>query len=678
MEPSHISEALPATDGPPNLSNAGKEAVLRCAAELVAAAVLAHPADGAVDRLGGVADGTVTGCFLTIKRKGQLRGCCGFIGRSATIRGALVEACEATALRDHRLPPLSATELPHVELTVSLLHGMRRIEERGEARAGAVEVGRHGLQIAQGNSRGLLLPVVAVEHGLDADAFLRQVCLKAGLPPTAWSDDRSNLFTFESLSFGGPFDHGVLEGLRLDLPPLLTDDEARRLARGCRDNIVALVEGATPTFYFSNLPDGTVNAVALTLRLDRLEEAPRMAQLSVRPGIPLQATLLELSRMAAGMFRSEGYRADDLAGLHVDLAALYDSALHGTVAAPDLQGIDPGRRALAVVEKNRSAWVFDPAQQVDSLLELAAREAAVRRTDSATVFSFEAVCTSAPQVVATVPKPSAGKTMRPPAVAGSFYPSEADGLAKLLDGLLPASAGPKGRWSAAIVPHAGLVYSGRLAASVLAEVEIPETVIVIGPKHTRWGVEWAVAPHEKWLLPGLEVDSDPVLAEQLASSIEHLQLDAAAHAREHAIEVELPLLARLAPTSRVVGIAIGAASLTECGEFAKAMAQVLQRRSDRTLLVISSDMNHFANQNETLRLDEMALQAIVALDPEGLHAVCIRHQISMCGMLPAVIVMQTLRLMGGLTHCRRVGHTTSAEVTGDTQRVVGYAGMLLR
>ena len=89
-------------------------------------------------------------------------------------------------------------------------------------------------------------------------------------------------------------------------------------------------------------------------------------------------------------------------------------------------------------------------------------------------------------------------------------------------------------------------------------------------------------------------------------------------------------------------------------------------------------MNHFANDHENRRLDRLALDAMQTLDPQRLLSVVRQHNISMCGVLPAVIVMETLRKLGGLTTCEEVGYATSAEVSGDTRRVVGYAGSLLK
>jgi AmmeMemoRadiSam system protein B len=171
--------------------------------------------------------------------------------------------------------------------------------------------------------------------------------------------------------------------------------------------------------------------------------------------------------------------------------------------------------------------------------------------------------------------------------------------------------------------------------------------------------------------------SDPDFARTLADAIPGLKLDAAAHQREHAIEVELPLLARLAPDARVVGVALAGADWEHCQQFAKGLADAIRALPEPPLLLISSDMNHYATERETRVLDEVALQAMQRLDPEHLLDTVIEHDISMCGVIPAVIVMETLRRLGGLTQMDRVGHTTSAEVSGDTSRVVGYAGVLL-
>jgi AmmeMemoRadiSam system protein B len=297
--------------------------------------------------------------------------------------------------------------------------------------------------------------------------------------------------------------------------------------------------------------------------------------------------------------------------------------------------------------------------------------------EGATVFTLNAL-SSAPELsIVHTTRPAAGQAVRAAAVAGKFYPADLQELNDLVDRCLPNSAVQPQPWPAVMVPHAGLIYSGHIAAEALRRVRFPKTAIVIGPKHTPYGVEWAVAPHAAWSLPGCTLPADPELAKRLVQAIPGLELDAAAHAQEHAIEVELPLIARLAPQTKVVGIAIGGGDLARCRQFAAGLVVAIRALDEQPLLVISSDMNHFASDGENRRLDEIALQAIESLDAELLYYTVRRQHISMCGLLPAVIVIEALRELGQLGRIERVAYATSADVTGDKGRVVGYAGLLI-
>ncbi len=126
-----------------------------------------------------------------------------------------------------------------------------------------------------------------------------------------------------------------------------------------------------------------------------------------------------------------------------------------------------------------------------------------------------------------------------------------------------------------------------------------------------------------------------------------------------------------------MGIAVGGASLERCRRFGQQLAAVIREMDSPPLLVISSDMNHFADDIRNRELDELALSAMETLDSAHLLTTVRSNNISMCGVLPAVIVMETLRELGQLNRVERCGYTTSADVSGDRSRVVGYAGMLL-
>ncbi len=265
---------------------------------------------------------------------------------------------------------------------------------------------------------------------------------------------------------------------------------------------------------------------------------------------------------------------------------------------------------------------------------------------------------------------------REPAVAGTFYPSDRPRIDKAIDTWLCGVRPPRHTWRAALVPHAGWMYSGRIAAQVLARIEFPATTVILCPKHQAGGATCAVAPWGRWLFPGGSMEVDVELGRQFAAEVPGFQLDDWPHREEHAIEVQLPIIARLAPHTRLVAVTIGRSDLAQIHLCGAAIAEVVRDRLDSLLFVISSDMNHFASDPDTRRLDALALQALDALDPDRLYATCVQHRISMCGVLPAAIVLSALRTLHVLHRAERVEYATSGDVSGDPQRVVGYAGML--
>ncbi len=666
---------------------ATQERALLAAANATVARALAGLATRLDDTmLAGAAGTPVMGAFVTLKRQGRLRACCGALGATMRLSDALVQAAVRTATEDTRLPTISPTELPFLSVDVNLLHSFRRVEARGRDRLSRVEVGRHGLRIQRGDRAGLLLPSVPVENGWDGETYLRQVCRKAGLPTSAWESDDVELVTFESREFGGAFDMGSLPAeeaatakmrfhrFAMGIEPV----EFELLERHARTNVLAMVRGATPNYYMPGGPDGDVTGMALTIAWPGVSEPIRVMQLSLRPGVPLQSSLFQLCETVAKRLQAARLDSTTLNALSVNLALFTDPAMHGAVDSPDLRGLDPSRRALVVFEQGRAAVAFDRTATPEQLAARLGERLLILDPPLAGLYSVAIQTRVERFEFSTAPAGVEVRGARRPAVAGAFYPADPRELDRMVTGLFAASTRSPERWPAAMLPHAGLMYSGRLAAAVLNRLEIPETVVIIGPKHTSAGVEWAVAPQREWELPGTRLPGDPELAQRLIDAIPGLRWDAAAHEREHSIEVELPLLARLAPRTRVVGIAIGGGGWNRCQQFATGLARVLRELEPRPLLLISSDMNHFAPDAENRRLDEIALRAFETRDPERLLRTVREHNISMCGVLPAVMVLETLRQLGGLSETQRVGYATSADVSGDTSRVVGYAGMLVR
>ena len=676
MTPAGNEKNDPSTAQSPSLSETQQTAVHKAACRMLLETVCGGPAESLDETLDGAADQEVLGVFVTAKRRGKLRGCCGAQADGMRLLDALRTSAARTADDDPRFPPISPTELAYLDVEVSVLFGRQQVTARGEDRLGVVEVGKHGLQIALGNQRGLLLPQVASEGGLDAEQFLQHVCLKADLPPTAWKEDAAMLWTFEGIVFGGPLAEAVELPEDVAVRPKFIGQDLTALANYCRDNLLTMARGATPNYYVAGVPDGNVTGIAVDLGIDGENGSHSACRLKLRGAMPAQSTLFEMAREMAGPLTGRPGRLPTPEQIELGIAILGDVALHGTVAEPDLRGIEPWRRAVMVRENKNMAWVYDPDKSAEELLAAASKAARVRNPKSANVMSLD-VSTSEPTFLITqVARPMPGPSVRAPGVAGKFYPHDPAELGATLDDLFSGDAPAAKKWPAAMVPHAGLMFSGRIAADVLRRIEIPETVIIIGPKHTPLGVEWAVTPHATWSLPGIELAADQDLAEKLAHKIDGLELDALAHQQEHAIEVELPLIARLNPAAKVVGIAIGSASLEQCQKFAEQFSEVLADRRESTLLLISSDMNHFASDEENRRLDEIAIASLETLDPAALFQTVTTNHISMCGLRPAVIVLETLRRWGTLAKADRVAYGTSAEISGDKSRVVGYAGML--
>lgn len=299
---------------------------------------------------------------------------------------------------------------------------------------------------------------------------------------------------------------------------------------------------------------------------------------------------------------------------------------------------------------------------------------------------------------------NASASIRPAAVAGLFYPATPAARGAAFDEFerIAQEEGNEGnktvgenkgnsedassgesrrRWNAALLPHAGWIYSGSLAAATLKRIEIPETVVVFAPKHRAEGGEFAVMPAERWDVGGGEsVPSDPDFVERFVAAVPPFRKDAVAHRREHAVETLVPLIARFAPAAKVVGAVVGRSTVDELTSTAEKFAEFLQseERNGRKapLILISSDMNHFSNDETTRRLDALALDALESLDPTRLLETVRREKISMCGVLPAFFVLTALDKIGKLRKAVKVGYATSGDSSGDRERVVGYAGYL--
>jgi hypothetical protein len=263
-------------------------------------------------------------------------------------------------------------------------------------------------------------------------------------------------------------------------------------------------------------------------------------------------------------------------------------------------------------------------------------------------------------------------------VAGSFYPRDADALRALVSECVAGVPAEGRRCVAVIVPHAGLVYSGRCAGAVFGRLAPPRLVVLVAPNHT--GVcrspgasLWRSGAFET---PLGDVPVDAAFAEALEHECDLAAHDPAAHRDEHAIEVELPFLRVLAPEAAIVPVVLAWDDWPRCERLAGALAHAVRNTPGDVLLVASSDMTHYESAASAQRKDDLALACVRALDGQALLDACRREHITMCGRAPAATVLAAARQLGA-TRTEVVDYRHSGQVSGDFGSVVSYAGAIV-
>jgi len=136
------------------------------------------------------------GAFVTLHKQGQLRGCIGYVTALKPLDQTIKEMAVAAAMHDPRFDAVTGDELEDLDIEISVLSPLKKVDD-----VKVIQIGRHGLYVQKGAYSGLLLPQVASEYGWDRHEFLAQTCRKAGLPPNAWQDDDTTLYSFSAQIF---------------------------------------------------------------------------------------------------------------------------------------------------------------------------------------------------------------------------------------------------------------------------------------------------------------------------------------------------------------------------------------------------------------------------------------------------------------------------------------------
>lgn len=266
--------------------------------------------------------------------------------------------------------------------------------------------------------------------------------------------------------------------------------------------------------------------------------------------------------------------------------------------------------------------------------------------------------------------------LRKPAVAGYFYPREADDLRAMVRGFVDPGA-KKEKAAAVVVPHAGFVYSGEVAGAVYSSVEIPDKVVILGPSHRGIRSLFGIMSGGAWQTPLGRVPVDADLAGEIRGRSPLVREDEAGQAAEHSLEVQLPFLQVLKGEFSLVPVCVSAAAgYGDLENLAEALAGAIAASGRETLLVASTDMSHYLSRETAQRLDFLAIDRMLGLDARGLFDVVQKKNISMCGYQPTTAVILAAKKLGA-RRAELVLYRTSGDASGDYDQVVGYAGLRL-
>jgi AmmeMemoRadiSam system protein B len=266
--------------------------------------------------------------------------------------------------------------------------------------------------------------------------------------------------------------------------------------------------------------------------------------------------------------------------------------------------------------------------------------------------------------------------IRPPAVAGRFYPSDPRELARQVDDFIGGATG-KTPALGCLVPHAGYMYSGHVAGAVYAALDPPARCILMGPRHYLQGQPLAVLTAGSFSTPLGKAQIDVPLVAELARACPLLREDAVAHAREHSLEVQLPFLQRIVGDGlRFAPVVLATDRYGVMEDLGQAVAEAVRSQDEPVLVIASSDMNHYESEEITRVKDERAIARVLALDPRGLYDTVRNEGITMCGYAATVAMLVAMRELGA-KDAKLIRYATSGDVSGDRDQVVGYAGIVI-
>ncbi|MFB6470806.1 MAG: AmmeMemoRadiSam system protein B [Vulcanisaeta sp. AZ3] len=279
--------------------------------------------------------------------------------------------------------------------------------------------------------------------------------------------------------------------------------------------------------------------------------------------------------------------------------------------------------------------------------------------------------------------------VRKPAVAGYFYEANKDKLIEQIEWSIRHPLGPgqlvkKPREGyravpIVIVPHAGYIYSGPVAAMSFAEIyrfHEPRTFVIVGPNHYGIGSPVAIYPEGAWETPlgTLEIDSE--VAKELMNRVKYLEPDANAFVQEHSLEVQLPFIQYIFGNNvKIVPIILIRQSKEVAKDLGNAIAEAVSNHAPGSVVyVASSDWNHYEPHEVTTEKDMKAIDPVLKLDEDSFYDIIERYDVSACGygaIATAIIAAKRLNVKNVIL----LRHATSGDTSGYTLETVGYASI---
>lgn len=267
--------------------------------------------------------------------------------------------------------------------------------------------------------------------------------------------------------------------------------------------------------------------------------------------------------------------------------------------------------------------------------------------------------------------------IRKPCVSGLFYESDEDLLLKNIESLMSEtdSSTELEEVVAGIAPHAGYIYSGKTAAYTFNEIKnhIPETFIILGPNHTGYGTRIDVCDYDKWETPLGLIDVDTEFINELLNVNPDVYVDNSAHKNEHSIEVELPFIQYISRNHpiKIVPIVISRQIPELCERLADSLNIVIEKLERDCVVIASTDLTHYEDIDTANYFDSKIIESVEDINMSQMIKDIIEYDITMCGYGPVITAMNLAKIQN-YEDSIVLNHSTSGDVSGDYESVVGY------